>query len=237
MSTASDPYWRDYYAGVHRDSREWLDYSNAAVQQQSLALALEAAGAVVGRSCLDVGCGKGQFALMLSALGAAEVTAMELVPDTVARLGRDHPGIRWIAGDAGAQASYADVAACDLVSALEVLQYVPFGSTVELLWSRVKEGGRLIGLIPNRDCPIVAKPMERFGGRFMAKDAAGIAAILGGLPQLECWRLRGMSFAEDQRFAPYAVSPWTDATAWPRQPNRFLFVAKRAGGQPPAASG
>lgn len=232
MSTTRDTYWADYYAGVHRDSQAWLDYSNAAVQHQSLSLALESAGAVAGRTCLDVGSGRGQFSLMLRDLGGS-VTAIEIVPDTVARLGREHPDVRWLAGDAGNEASYAGIDACDLVFALEVLQYVPFAETVALLWSKVKPGGRLVGIIPNRECPIVAKPMARFGGRFMAMDAASIGKALGALPGLACWRLRGMSFALDQRIAPYEVSPWTDAGGWPTPPNRFQFVATRADGVAP----
>lgn len=228
MAMTPDTYWADYYAGVHRDSQTWLDYSNAAVQHQSLSLALEAAGAVAGSSCLDVGSGRGQFSLMLRDLGGS-VTAIEIVPETVARLGREHPDVHWIAGDAGQEASYASVAPCDLVFALEVLQYVPFAPTIALLWSKVKPGGRLVGIIPNRDCPIVAKPMARFGGHFKAMDAASIGQILGSLPGLECWRLRGMAFAKDQRLAPYEVSPWTDTIAWPSPPNRFQFVVKRVG--------
>ncbi len=45
-------YWLDYYREVHQRGQSWLDYSNAAVQMQSLALGLEALGNVAGTDCL-----------------------------------------------------------------------------------------------------------------------------------------------------------------------------------------
>jgi 2-polyprenyl-3-methyl-5-hydroxy-6-metoxy-1,4-benzoquinol methylase len=64
-------FWGECYRGVHEQTQGWLDYSNELVQLQGFALALEAAGAIRGRSDLDVGCGKGQFTRMMRDLGAS----------------------------------------------------------------------------------------------------------------------------------------------------------------------
>ncbi len=230
MADDGDGFWRSYYTGVHGQGQEWLDYSNEMVQVQGFGLALEAAGRVVGRSALDVGCGMGRFTQLLHALGAAPVSGLELIDGTVAALRQRAPAISWRAGDAAAAASYAQLPACDLVFALEILQYVPFAPTISLLWQQVLPGGRLIGLIPNRCCPIVAKPMTRFAGRYLAVDEGEIGAALAALPALGAWRLRGLRFADDQAIAPYAVSQWTGASLAGAVPNRFQFVAiKQAG--------
>ncbi len=230
MADEDEDFWRSYYTGVHGQGQEWLDYSNEMVQVQGFGLALEAAGRVVGRSALDVGCGMGRFTQLLHALGAVPVVGLELISGTVAALRQRAPEISWHAGDAGEAASYAGLTGSDLVFALEVLQYVPFAPTLRLLWQQVRPGGRLIGLIPNRACPIVAKPMARFAGRYHAVDEDEIALALGELPGLETWRLRGLRFAADQVVAPYAVTPWSSAAAIEPVPNRFQFVALRQAG-------
>src|SRR5271156_263739 len=145
MAHEGDGYWRSYYTGVHGQGQEWLDYSNEMVQVQGFGLSLEAAGRGVGRSALDVGCGMGRFTQLLHALGAAPVTGLELIAETVAALRQRVPAISWLAGDAADPASYAQLPTCDLVFALEVLQYVPFAPTIALLWRLVHPGGRLIG--------------------------------------------------------------------------------------------
>jgi sugar transferase EpsL len=61
-------FWSSYYGEVFEQQKPWLDYSNARVQAQTFGLA--AAGPVDGAACLDVGCGWGQLARALVALGA-----------------------------------------------------------------------------------------------------------------------------------------------------------------------
>lgn len=225
----SDGFWSKYYEDVHREGRPWLDYSNEAVQAQSLSLALEGAGPVTGRKCLDVGSGNGQFAQALMAFGAVKVTAIELVAETVERLRHSVPSIDWRHGDAGDPQSYAGITPVDLVVALEVLQYVPFAATVERLWDLVRPGGRLVGVIPNADCPIVAKPVQRFAGHFIPVSAMHLVQVVGGLPGSAGWAYRGFTFATEQTIAPYAISPWARDPQWQVQPNRFQFVVRRSG--------
>jgi 2-polyprenyl-3-methyl-5-hydroxy-6-metoxy-1,4-benzoquinol methylase len=225
---SADGFWSQYYADVHREGRPWLDYSNEAVQMQSLSLALEGAGPIAGRSCLDVGSGNGQFAQALAAFGAAQVTAIELVAETVERLRRDCPSIDWRCGDAGAMQAYTGIKPADLVVALEVLQYLPLAATIERLWGLVRPGGRLVGVIPNADCPIVAKPVARFAGHFVPVSAAQLVQVIGGLPATEGWAYRGLTFATEQVIVPYVVSPWTRVGTWDAPPNRFQFVVRRS---------
>jgi SAM-dependent methyltransferase len=229
MSGEGAQFWDDYYRSVHQQPQGWLDYSNEPVQVQGFALALEAAGAISGRSALDAGCGKGQFTRLLRDLGASPAIGMDLIEATILSLRQREPSITWLAGDVSQSAQVALCPACDIVFALEVLQYVPFAPALEQLWRLVRPGGRLIGLIPNRDCPIVAKPMARFKDRYLAVSSSDITDCLSGLPGLGSWRMRGLRFADDQRIAPYQASPWVGATAWESPPNRFQFVAIRPG--------
>ncbi len=224
---ADAAYWSRYYDEVHRQGQPWLDYSNARVQAQTLALSLEASGPLHGRSCLDVGCGHGQFALMAAAQGAGPITGIELVDGTVVKLRQDHPRHTWIAGNAGDAAIYSGIQLVDVVAALEVLQYVPFAANVMRLWSLVRPGGRLVIVIPNAECPIVAKPMQRFSGHYHAVAAAEIVTTFAALPDLAGWMYRGLAFSDNQVVAPYRASPWTTAAEWIAPPNRFQAVAVR----------
>ena len=61
METAKESQWHEYFEGVFRDAGPWLNYPNPQCQTQTWALALEAAGPVAGRRCLDVGCGRGNL--------------------------------------------------------------------------------------------------------------------------------------------------------------------------------
>jgi len=227
MDGAQETYWRTYYADVHRGDAAWLDYSNERVQAQTFALALEAAGPVAERPCLDAGCGRGHFARALLALGASRVTAVDIAEATITALRRDVPAVDWRAGSAADAAVYDGVEPCALVFTIEVLQYVPLEATLRLLWERVAPRGRLVGVVPNRDCPIVAKAIAKFDTHYDPPTGSRLAAALDSLPGRAWWALRGMSFQADQRVAPYAASEPSTRTDWNPPPNRFLLVAER----------
>jgi 2-polyprenyl-3-methyl-5-hydroxy-6-metoxy-1,4-benzoquinol methylase len=222
-------YWRDYYASLHPAAATWLDYSNERVQVQTLAGAIDAAGEIAGRACLDVGCGKGQLVGILEALGASMVTGVDLVEQAITPLRSRYPRMQWVVGDAGSPATYVGLAPVDLVFAIEVLQYCPLVETLNHLWLLLRPGGRLVFTLPNRDCPIVAKPVERFAGYFLPPSVAEVQAALASLPGAETWGMRAMAFVEDQRLAPYQHTPWTTVPDWTPPPNRVQGVAvKRA---------
>jgi hypothetical protein len=95
---------------------------------------------------------------------------------------------------------------------------------VPLIWRHVRPGGRLIGLIPNAACPIVAGAMGRFSGRYHAARVEDIAAMAANLDALAVWAVRGLRFAADQRITPYEVDRWTTEVCGSEPPNRLSFV-------------
>jgi SAM-dependent methyltransferase len=223
-----EDFWKPYYAALHTRPDPWLDYSNHRVQLQSLAAAIDATGGVLGRTCLDAGCGRGQLSLALRALGASAVTGIDVAAVTIQELQTKHPSCQWSLGSISDAATYAHLGRFDLVFAFEVLQYVALDSCLALLWRSTRPGGRLVALVPNRDCPIVAKTVQRFSGQYAPVAPNELKAKLSSLADLEFWACRGFWFRNDQRIAPYDLSPWTADPTFEKPPNRLLFIAQRA---------
>lgn len=226
-------YWRKHYqkASLQKNGKPkfCLDYSNERVQAQTFGLVLEAAGPFKGRRCLDLGCGWGQLSLAAQRMGA-EVVGMDLTREAIATLRKDYPEVKWIAGSFNDPALLKPRDLFDVILAVEVLQYLPFKGMLRYLWKHLKPGGRLVGVIPNADCPIVQKPIRRFHGYFAAVTKEEIMAECGELPDLETWAIRGLFFGEDQRIVPYQTTPWRRGKApMSPEPNRFIFVALRKG--------
>ncbi len=217
-------YWQKYYQAFAGKNIRWLDLSNENVQLQTFCLALEAAGAIYDRRCLDGGCGNGQIALCLNALGASEVTAVDLVEEFVQENRRKNAQIYWLYGDLASEPFCQTLGTFDRIFLLEVLQYLPIQQTIPLLWNHLAPNGRLIGMVPNARCPMAAKTFERFDHHYIPLDPEALKELCEALPQLECWYMRGLSFQEDQRIVPYSTSPWTIEPDWPDPPNRLLFV-------------
>src|SRR5215471_19293268 len=124
-NSGRDEFWEPYLTNLHARKEPWLDYSNHRVQLQSIAAALGSAGDVLGRTCLDAGCGRGQLALSLQALGAGAVTGIDVNPATIEDLQKEYPSCRWRTGSISDPSTYVDLGLFDLEFALEVLQYVP----------------------------------------------------------------------------------------------------------------
>jgi 2-polyprenyl-3-methyl-5-hydroxy-6-metoxy-1,4-benzoquinol methylase/ribosomal protein S18 acetylase RimI-like enzyme len=219
-----EQFWTDYYRAVFRAGPPWLDYSNERVQIQTFASALEAAGSVEGRRCLDVGCDRGQFAQALLGLRAATVTGIDIVPEVLERNAAAAPGIRWLCGSLKDRTFTSSLGEFDLIFLLELLQYVPMVATLDALWPRVAPGGRIVAIVPNADCAIAARARMRFGPGYHPPTSAEIAAALGALPDARHWAIRGLFFREDQTIAPYELSPWNTHHLWKTAPNRLQFV-------------
>jgi SAM-dependent methyltransferase len=217
-------FWLAYYTDLAVECGPALDLSNARVHAQSIALCLEAGGELDGRVCLDLGCGRGRLAAAAHALGAAAVTAVDQVPALVAENRAARPDLDWKVGDVTDRAFLAGLPRFDRVFLAEILQYVDATELVPLLWEHVGPGGRLVGMVPNADCPIVARTTERFGGHYQAIGAGDLAAIAARLRGLAGWGLRGLRFAGDQRIAPYAVDGWRAGPPDGAPPNRLNFV-------------
>lgn len=215
-------FWKTYYEKLAADAPPWLDYSNERVQVQSLALAVEAAGPLIGRRCLDVGCGLGQLAQAYKVFGAGEVVGIDLCGPTIDKNRAKHQDITWICGDIEAAATLGRF---DLVSLIEMLQYVPIRKTLETAWRMLNPGGRLVAIVPNSDCPIVQRAMTHFDRNYAPPSATELAGFLFGLEDVSHARIRALHFRVDQTLMPYVVSDWVERPEWPAPPNRLQIVA------------
>jgi SAM-dependent methyltransferase len=223
MNEAREEFWAGYYRELSQHSEPWLDYSNERVQAQTFGVVLAALGPVVGRRALDVGCGYGQLGRALEAIGAQQVTGIDVTAEFVERLQKEHPSIRWQVGSLDELGER--LGPFDLITLVEVLQYIPVAATL-----------RVVAVVPNRECPIVARAMARFPGKYLPPNAAELAEVAEQLEHCSGWGLQGMLFAEEQALAPYAVSAWTRSAKFsfpdplPSQPNRLVFAAAKAPG-------
>jgi SAM-dependent methyltransferase len=221
-------FWNDYYSNFKGKDVPWLDYSNERVQSQTFALALEAAGPISGRRCLDVGCGNGQICLCLKALQAAEVTGIDFMAEFVEKNRKKNPAIRWVCGDLTDPNVYGILEEYDRIFMLEVLQCLSsHEEVITKLWGKIPSNGRFIAAVPNRDCPIVVKTTERMPGTYTPSSFSELRSIFTKLPALEWWAIRGLSFQADQQLLPYFPSPWTTEPRWAIIPNRLLFVLQK----------
>lgn len=225
---AGRDYWTTYYRRVFEQRNPWLDYSNERVQAQTLALALESAGAVSGKRCLDIGCGWGQLARMIDQLGAAEVTASDVVTESIEQLRESYPRVRWICEDVLAADDLLPAGSMDLVLMIEVLQYLPFSEAMPRAWRMVSPGGRLVVIVPNAECPIVKTTSSRFEGLYAPPSAQQLMSVMGKWSDAEYWRIRGLAFSDDQSIAPYSATEWTQQPSWEEMPNRLQLLAIKA---------
>jgi SAM-dependent methyltransferase len=230
MNKAREVFWADYYDQLSQHPDPWLDYSNERVQAQTFGVVLSALGPVVGRRCLDVGCGFGQLGRALEAIGASQVTGIDVTAQFIERLRGQHPSIRWEVGTLDNRAFCSSLGSFDRIALVEVLQYVPVEPTLREAWDLLAPGGRLVAVVPNRECPIVARAMQRFPGKYLPPTPNELASVGEAVCAVGAgsWALQGMSFAEDQTLSPYATSIWTRAPAFATPPNRLLFAAIRA---------
>jgi 2-polyprenyl-3-methyl-5-hydroxy-6-metoxy-1,4-benzoquinol methylase len=250
MSDARTRFWADHYGKLSERGEHWLDYSNERVQAQTFGVVLAALGPVAGRRCLDVGCGLGQLACALRALGAREVTGIDLTVEFILELRRTHPDQRWEAGTLDDRHLYERLGSFDAIVLVEVLQYVPVAATLRKAWNLLAPGGRLVAVVPNAECPIVARAAARFPGSYLAPSGAELALVGRELEECEAWGLQGMSFGTDQSLVPYVVSsfaaqreavaqsermaqPETATSPEPAPPpNRWVFAAQREHEEP-----
>ena len=150
--------WKEHYAAAHRklDSEGYprsMDYSNERCELQIYAHLLEAVGPLIGKTLLDAGCGWGITSLIFKACGA-DVTGIDIVPETITCLRQRHPDICWRVADLTDSDDVTKLPLFDIVVAAEVLQYLEFRAGTERLWNCVAPGGRLVGCIPNAECPL-----------------------------------------------------------------------------------
>lgn len=231
MGADQQTQWTEYYRRLYSATpRPWLDHSNEASQAQFFAVAIEAAGAIAGRRCLDVGCGLGQLSTALLGLRASEVVGIDIVPEVIASHRDEVSGVRWECGSPSDEAFVKSLGEFDIIVLVEVLQYVDLQSTLSILWDSVRPGGRIVAVAPNKDNSLVQKVMSRFGGTYLPPDVAELDALVASLPEVECWVYRGLEFQQDQRVVPYGGYPWGTIGRRRDPANRLAFAIKKRSG-------
>ncbi len=241
MSADQQTQWTEYYRRVYSAApKAWLDHSNEASQAQFFAVAIEAAGAIAERRCLDVGCGLGQLSTALLGLRASEVVGIDIVPELIASRREEYAHIRWECGSPSDEAFVRSLGDFDIIILVEILQYVELQSTMRALWGSVRSGGRIVAVVPNRDNSLVQKVMSRFEGTYLPPSSSELEELVASLPEVECWALRGLEFQPDQRLAPYVAYPVDTTRRTPDSANRLVFTIKKQSGsgmEPGASSG
>src|ERR1700722_12662816 len=218
--------WKRHYAAAHSkvDVEGYprsMDYSNERCELQIYAHLLEAVGPLIGKTLLDAGCGWGITSRIFKACGA-DVTGIDIVPETIASLRRRHPDISWEVADLTDGNDITRLPLFDIVVAAEVLQYLEFRAGTERLWSLVAPGGRLVGGIPTAECPIVKRVVERDGPTYVPGAVADLASWGGRLPGAIDFKVKGLAFQTDLTFLPFAQGDWGAEVQG--APNRLLFV-------------
>ena len=104
---------------------------------------LDAAGDLVGRRVLDVGCGSGELAAAVAALGG-RVAAMDACPEVLGRASRGSPlGVELVRAD-GQRLPFRD-GAFDLATSVLVAHSLPDpGRALSEIFRILRPGGRLV---------------------------------------------------------------------------------------------
>ncbi len=227
MSEPKQESWAEYYQRVFASGNPWLDYSNANVQGQTFGVAIEAAGPINGKRCLDLGCGRGHLSLALSGLQASQVVGVDIVAESIIACRERYPSVRWEVGTPENEEFCQTLGNFDVIFLIEMLHYVDWRKTLQILWNQLNSGGRIVAIVPNKDNAIVQKTIARFEGRYVPLNPAEILEFVGTLPDVECWAYRGMDFQQDQRLLPYVTSPWTNEMISGFASNRLVFVLQK----------
>ena len=229
MSTPQQQSWVEYYQRLYATENTYLDYSNVNVQGQTYGIAIEAAGPLGGKRCMDIGCGRGQISLALAALQSREVVGVDIMAESISVLRARYPHVRWEVGSPEDAGFCESLGKFDVILIIELLQLVEWRKAIRVLWNQIAPGGRFVAIVPNKDNAIVQKVVARFAGSYIAPNPAELAALVGELPDVDCWAYRGMDFQQDQRIVPYATSPWTSEVMQDFASNRLVIVIQKQG--------
>ena len=87
-----------------------------------------------------------------------------------------------------------------------------------------------MAIVANRECPIVARAMQRFPGKYLPPTPNELASVGEAVCAVGAgnWALQGLSFAEDQTLSPYADLDLDARAGFCDGPNRLLFAAIKA---------
>ena len=229
MDSSRQESWVEYYQKIYAAGNTWLDCSNAHVQEQTFGIAIEAAGPIGGKRCLDIGCGRGQLALGVAGFLAKEVVGVDIMAESIQSLREHHPHVRWEVGSPEDEQFCQSLGPFDVIFIIELLELVDWRKTLRILWKSISPGGRIVAIVPNKDNEIVKNTIARFQGTYDAPTPAELVTLMSELPDLECWAYRGMDFQQDQRIVPYATTPWTNSGTPGFAPNRLVIVIQKQG--------
>jgi SAM-dependent methyltransferase len=238
MTSTRESFWSQYYEEVAKKGDQWLDYSNERVQAQTFGLVIEALGPLAGRSCLDVGSGFGQLARALRAFGAQRVTGIDISAELIQQLNSTWPDMDYRRGTLSDAPFRATLGTFDTVTLVEVLQYLPLSETLEQAFALLAPGGRVVLVVPNRECPIVGRAIERFSGNYLPPSPTELLGAAGQLAGVTALAIQGMWFGAAQGICPYVTSNWAPdlpklappeaiAGGTPAPPNRLLLAFEK----------
>jgi hypothetical protein len=151
----------------------------------------------------------------------ANVLGVDIVEPTISVLKVRHPEVQWACLDITDKAALASLPYFDVIVAMEVLQYGDL-SLVTDLWKHIAPGGRLVGCVPNKECPLVQKAVQKYPGMWMPVSSREIAEVACALPNIRDIQMKGLSFRQEQWLLPYSVTDWSDDIVG--CPNRIIFV-------------
>jgi trans-aconitate methyltransferase len=174
---------------------------------QNYAYMLDACGQISGKRVLDAGFGNGDLARILDRMGG-DVTAFDMVSTQICQLREEAPTIAWWQGDISTwkQPRHADP--FDLVVACETLQFVEFNSAVHRFMHVTSDGGRIVILIPNADCPIVQSASQEFENKYIGVSMKSLGDRLASLAIKNYVAYRGIYLQHDASIAPYRCGTW-----------------------------
>lgn len=226
--TITASYWKDYYESISTSGQPWLDCSNERVHLQTVSIALGAAGSVLGKRCVELGCGRGHLSQCLSILGAGECVAVDQIESMINNNARTNSNTKWICSSV--EPKYLSVleGPFDLVFAVEVLQYLPVEESVRAMSTLLEKGGRLVVIVPNGECPIATRAAQHFEGHYVAPTWQELARAASTSDQGNRWSICGMSFRNNQSIAPYEISAWSQSPTWNTPPNRLAMILDKS---------
>ena len=197
-----------HYETVYAVAGDKLDHISDRTQLETMLLALGLAGDIAGARVLDVGCGRGQLGRTALVFGAKQVVAFDSSKDAIAgleRLGEERLDARL--GDLNVgEWPLRDDERFDVVFAVESLQYAySVSGAIRRLWRHVEPGGRMVGVVCNRENRLVRDYEAQF---YCYREAGGITAhglnvCLRQLHGLTALRFFGVHFADDQTFSVF----------------------------------
>jgi 2-polyprenyl-3-methyl-5-hydroxy-6-metoxy-1,4-benzoquinol methylase len=167
-----------------------------------------------GKTCLEGGCGLGQFSLEMLKFGPARILAVDIAPKLVARLAARSSAIETRTADVLALSNTVPES-FDVVVSSEVIEHTPDPKAAVLsLLSRVASGGYLALSVPNRRWIWLLRLAQRMGLR---KNYTGYENWVSP-EDLKCWieqegfevtRAEGIHLVPWQ-FLPKPLLRWLD---------------------------